>query len=483
MNPSTNISNKSHTVVIPIGANMNHSKHQQQTKPDIQPHKVVLSHLLQQVREINFREYLALPEDEDVKQKHIVVGVIKHLLETAKEKSWSLCKAFDYTYVFNGAYWQQLEKEDLKQFLGNYATQIGCPEYDARHYEFKDKLLKQFLADAHLPQPEPDPGKILINLLNGTLVLKATGWQLQPFNASDFLTYQLSFHYDDKAVCPLFDQYLLRVLPDESSRQLLQEFSGYIFSKQNLEKMLLLTGSGANGKSVFFNILTALLGKQNVLTYSLGLFAQEYNRAKLTNVLLNYSSEKGTELNPDTLKALVSGEPQQAREPYGKPFTLYNTVRFIVNSNELPKETEQTEAYFRRWIVLSFDVTIPEKERDGELANKIIRSEMSGVMNWLLQGLERITKNKRFTECEKADKALSVFRQQSDSVGLFIIENGYQKSETKTALADLYIKYKNFCSDDGYKAAGKNKFSTRLENKGFEKARLNDGTAAFLIGR
>jgi putative DNA primase/helicase len=57
----------------------------------------------------------------------------------------------------------------------------------------------------------------------------------------------------------------------------------------------MLTGSGANGKSVFFNVLRALVGKENILTYSMGMFGHEYNRAKLTNVLVNYSSEKGTE--------------------------------------------------------------------------------------------------------------------------------------------------------------------------------------------
>jgi putative DNA primase/helicase len=250
----------------------------------------------------------------------------------------------------------------------------------------------------------------------------------------------------------------------------------------NLEKMLMLTGSGANGKSVFFNILTALLGKQNVLTYSLGMFSHEYNRAKLTNVLLNYSSEKGTELNPDTFKALVSGEPLQAREPYGKPFTLHNKVRFIVNANELPKETEHTEAYFRRWLIIPFDVTIVEAERNTELAATILQNELTGIFNWLLIGLKRIVAQKKFTVCNKSIEALANFKRQSDSVALFIDELYYKQSTTyKEALTDLYSKYRTFCIDDGYKAVGKNKFSTRLENKGFERTRLTGGASAFYI--
>lgn len=99
----------------------------------------------------------------------------------------------------------------------------------------------------------------------------------------------------------------------------------------NLEKCLILTAGGSNRKSVFFNILTALIGKENTLTYPRVLFNHEYNRAKLTNVLLNYSSEKGIDLNVETFKALVSGEPLQAREPYGKSFSINNKIKFIMN--------------------------------------------------------------------------------------------------------------------------------------------------------
>jgi len=233
---------------------------------------------------------------------------------------------------------------------------------------------------------------------------------------------------------------------------------------------------GCNGKSVFMNVLSALLGKENVLPYSLGLFSHEYNRAKLVNVLLNYSSEKGFDLNPDIFKALISGEPLQAREIFQKPFTLYNMTKFITNCNELPKETESTEAYFRRFLIVPFDVKITEEEKDISLADKINSTELAGVFNWLLEGMKRLLKEKKFSYCEKAEKALGEFRKQSDSVQLFVEDFNYKISETnKEALTELYNSYKNFCRDDGYKPVGKNKFSHRLERKGFEKIRRNDG--------
>lgn len=266
-----------------------------------------------------------------IKQKHCVVTIISELLKIAEKSKWNLCQCYDYVYVYNGAFWKQLTKEDLKYFLGEAALKFGYPELDAKHHLFKDELLKQFLTQAHLPTPEHDPNRILINLQNGTFEFIGNNWKLKPFDPKDFLTYQLPFSYDKNAKCPMFDTYLEKVLPDKDSQMILQEFSGFIFTNLNLEKCLVLTGGGSNGKSVFFNILTALIGKENTLTFSMGLFNHEYNRAKLTNVLLNYSSEKGTDLNVETFKALISGEPLQAREPYGKSFSINNKVKSLMS--------------------------------------------------------------------------------------------------------------------------------------------------------
>jgi putative DNA primase/helicase len=463
------------TVNIPQGTDLNNAK--VTTPHNRKKHDEIFTALLEEIHPINFKDYLGLPEKEPVAQKHIVVAVIKFLLQISKEKNWNLSKVFDYTYIFNGEYWQQCDKDIIKDFLGKVAIKMGCPDYEARHYEFKDKLLKQFISDAHLPPPPTDVNRISINLQNGTFEFTANGWALRGFNADDFITYQLPFHHTPDATCPMFDKYLSHVLPDPESRILLQEFSGYIFTPLHFEKMLVLYGSGRNGKSVFFNILQALIGIENILTYSLGLFNHEYNRAKLTNVLLNYSSEKGADLNTETFKALISGEPQQAREPYGKSFTLRNKVRFIMNANELPKETEQTSAFFERWLIIPFDKYIEPEERDERLAKNIIAQELPGVFNWLLGGLNRIMTQAKFSDCKKADVALNEFKRQSDNVALFVEEFNYiTSSASKDALADLYSEYKVFCHDDGYKPCGKNKFSQRLERMGFEKYRNNIGT-------
>jgi putative DNA primase/helicase len=422
------------------------------------------------------RAEVGLPEEQTMREKHYQYAVVKALIDVSQKNKWNMRNLDDYVYVYNGQYWKQHLNKDIRKFLSDAAIKMGMPAYDAKPYTFVDGLMKQFLSDAHFPVPEPDDKKVLINLQNGTFEFTADGWKQKGFDPNDFMTYQLPFSYDPKAVCPIFDAYLLKVLPDECSQMVLQEFAGYIFTKLNLEKCLVLTGGGANGKSVFFNILNALVGRENALNFSMSLFNQETNRAKLTSVLMNYSSDTGFKLATETFKALVSGEPVQARELYCAPFTLRNKVKFLMNCNTLPRESENTHAYFRRFQIIPFEVTIPEAERDIKLAEKIIENELPGVFNWLLVGLERILKNMKFTHCEKGEQALADFKKKADTVLMFVEENNYLPGTNKMLLGTLYEEYVQFCKADGLIPSGKTLFSQELEKKGFTKLpRTNSG--------
>ena len=155
----------------------------------------ILRDLLSEIKVIDFRTYLNLPKDENLQQKHIIVGVVKNLLKIAETNRWNLVRAYDYVYIYNGAYWVKLEKEEMKSLLGKAAIAMGCPDYNADHFEFKEKLLKQFLTEGHFQPPITKSNKILINLENGTFEIFGNNCRLREFDPADFLTYQLPFEY------------------------------------------------------------------------------------------------------------------------------------------------------------------------------------------------------------------------------------------------------------------------------------------------
>jgi putative DNA primase/helicase len=391
--------------------------------------------------------------------------------------------------LHNGAFWTEIDKETFQKFLGEAAEKMGVTKYSARYFQFREQLFKQFLSTAYLPTPESNKDTVLINLQNGTFEISPQGTKLRPFDRSDFITYQLPFEYSPQAKAPMFEAYLNKVLPDPERQRVLAEYLGFVFIKHGSnalkeEKALILYGTGANGKSVFYEVVNSLLGAENVGSYSLQSLTNDngYFRAKLANKLLNYASEINGNLEASIFKQLVSGEPVEARLPYGQPFILKQYAKLIFNCNELPKDVEHTPAYFRRFLIIPFDVTIPPHEQDKNLHTKIIETELSGVFNWVLLGLNRLLEQKRFSNCEAAQQAVEQYKIESNSVQMFLNENEYKSSLTNYKLIkDLYPEYRAFCIEDGMPPFKKINFKKQLQALNFNVDRVAQNKLAVFI--
>ncbi len=438
--------------------------------------KTLLSHL----DEINFIDRAEV-EDGKITNAHYRIITIREILSAAKLNQWDLCRNQAFVYAFNGCYWSLLESDNLRAFLGQAAKKMGVPWVKAEDYVFTKQLLEQFLDSAHFPKPDKTDG-VLIPLLNGTFEVSSGKRILRGFDKRDFLTYQLPFNYDPTATAPIFENYLNEALPDEDSQKVLAEYLGYLFTKGlKLEKALILYGPGANGKSVMFEVISRLLGESNVCNYSLSSLTDGngYYRAMLANKLVNYASEINGNLEASLFKQLVSGEPVEARLPYGIPMTISDYAKLIFNTNILPHDVEHTHAYFRRFTILDFNVTIKAEKQDVELAKKIIHSELPGVFNWVLSGLDRILENKKFTHCDAVNNRLELFRKESDTVALFLEDAGYVKGIDPTPLKQLYPMYRTYCMEGGYRPVALRKVSERLRNLGFETEKVSLGIVVF----
>ena len=404
----------------------------------------------------------------------IQIVVIDQLQQTAINNSYSLCYNNQTIHIYNGAYWKKFSNERFQKFLGAVAIKMGVDKYTADAYLFRDQLLKQFYASAYLPEPEIDKRKVLINLQNGTFEINNGETKKRDFNAKDFLTYQLPFAYDAAAKAPKFQKYLDEVLPDPERQAVIAEYLGYVFIRHGSnvlkeERTLILYGSGANGKSVLFEIVRELLSNENVSSYSLESLTDQngYFRAMIDTKLLNYASEISNRMDQSRFKALVSGEPIEARHPAGRAMQIEQYAKLMFNCNHLPKaSSDMSNAFFRRFLIVPFDVTIPEKQQDKNLHTTIIETELAGVFNWILDGLKRLLDQKRFSTCIASDQALNKYKIESDTISLWMADENYQVVAHKkqfTELKNLYDSYMCYCSISGYKALNKLEFGNNLE--------------------
>lgn len=439
--------------------------------------------ILLSIKPINFKEAVGIKDENDnapLRERHFLITIVEELRKKAISLGYDFNTKNGFTYHFNSEYWKVMDESDISLMLKIAAKRMGLDKYQAEYYSFIEKLEKQFFSNI-LKIADPNNGSIKINLLNGTFDF-GNNSKLRDFQKEDFLTYQLPFKYDAEAKSPIFNSYLDRVVPDKNSQLILAEYLGYVFTDNfKQQKCMLLYGGGANGKSVFFEIVKSLIGIDNVTGFSLRNLDTENCRALISNKLLNYSSEIDANINKETFKQLCSGEPLQARLKYKDSFMMDKYAKLIFNCNELPRDVEYSNAYFRRFLIIPFTQTIPEKEQDKDLASKIINNELSGVFNWVLDGLKRLESQGCFTESELVNATLNEFRLESDTVYHFQSYFGYKTtSDGKIGLQSLYNEYDQYCRNYGFRSLNIRRFRKRLEDLNIEIKRVAGGNVVGL---
>jgi len=439
-----------------------------------------LQDILHRVERTDFRKESGVK----AKKSDYVVVCVDHVQKQVQGNTSGLCTRNNRVFCYTGSYWKGLEDAEFISFLTAAAIRMGVPRIEAKHHKFGDDLFEQFLCVAHLPAPAGN-GKTKINLRNGTFVVSNDSGSLQPFDPADFLTYQLPFDFDPQAEAPKFREYLDRVLPEQELQDILAEYVGYIFARDlKLEKVAMLFGNGANGKSVIADTLNAMLGKENVCGFSLQNITKSdsWQRAELEHKLLNYSSEISGKMESDMFKKMVSGEPVEAHRKYKDPYTMDSYARMMFNCNLLPHEVELTDGFFRRLLIIPFRVQIPEEEQNPDLAKEIIASELSGVFNWVLTGLSRLLKQRKFSKSPIVQGLVKEYRTECDTVAMFLEAKNIRPGKVKVHLKYLRQEYAKHCEKYDYRAVGGLKFSGRLRSLGFNHGRDEDGMVYYCNG-
>ncbi len=461
------------------------------SNPD-QLHDIIIN----QVSEIDFLSYIDemggnrnkyIREDKTrIPAAIVAVVVCDYAIKIIDRVGYAICQLCDgdseikSAYLFNGKYWLNITDRWIKNLLRDMLLKMGYDPLEARTFAIGIALINSFW-DFIPASPSKDNNNVLINLKNCTLHIMPSGEiRQQKFNPADFLMYSLDYDYSSNPACPLFTKYLNRVLPDKQSQNVLQELIGSIFIKNiNLEKIGILLGSGANGKSVLLKIISAMLGNQNISQMDLKSLTTDRNadnnRSHLFGKLLNFAPEinaRGEQAH-DLIKRMASGEAITAKLMYKDTFVMTDYAKLIFNANTLPTDVEHTHGFFRRFLIVHFNQTISDQEKDPELAAKIIASELPAVLNWVIEGTKRLQKNKEFSDCEKSSEMLADYQLSSDIVALWIDEHCYIPHETITkALKDLYTEFASYATQCGHKKIPIDRtLAKRLEFLGFKKRR------------
>jgi P4 family phage/plasmid primase-like protien len=390
-------------------------------------------------------------------------------------------------FAFNGKYYEQFDFAVFHNMIIDILLElnVGMAILVKNNADIVSFCRKRLI------QRDIEPTRTIIPFQN--CVLDTETMKTSEHSADHDVLYALDYDYAPDDKCPMWEKFLKEVLPGKGLIDVLQEYLGLLFvgrDRLKLEKMLILLGTGANGKSVVFETLIRIIGDNNVSLYDMAQLTKgkssESNLADIDGKMLNYASDLDVhDFAGGVMKRLISGEPMQARKLYKDPMKLKVIPLFIANANELPETTDKTHGHFRRLLIIPFDVTIAVSKQDNALSTKI-RSEYPGILNWILRGTTRIVKNEiNFTKCVQIEKASEEYKIIQDSVHGFMKSNKLQEDGTtddKYWLTDdeIYTNYKLYCEEVGKKPYGKNKFMGILKARLF-KPFTNGSERGFIV--
>lgn len=299
-----------------------------------------------------------------------------------------------------------------------------------KHYKLNTatKIKEKIIAMTYIDQKDFFQNKYphLLPVKNGLINLR-TG-DLEEFDRDKILFSKLDIEYKKDAEIKKIDEFIKDIVNfDEENKeyQTIQEFFGLCLYKEYfITKALMLLGPGSNGKTALLNLLTRLLGVQNISTLSIDeMNSRGFSTSELFGKMANICGELNAKTLSDTdmFKQLTGGETIGANRKFKSVIYFKNYAKLISACNTLPKTKDITDGFFRRWILLEFHNRFVDKEKyesmtkeeiivgrvkiaDPNILDKICtKEEMEGLLVWCLKGLQNLIINKRFTHYEDID--------------------------------------------------------------------------------
>ncbi len=277
-----------------------------------------------------------------------------------------------------------------------------------------------------------------------------------------FSTIRLPYQFDPEAKCPKWDAFLQYNLEGDAERiAILQEWAGYcLLPDTGQQKFIILEGDGANGKSVYMAALEAMIGTDNCSHVPLEQFAEKFAKAQTIGKLVNLSTDV-SELDSvaeGQLKSFTAGERMEFDRKFLPPIEAYPTARLMVAFNNRPRFSDKSSGIWRRIILIPFTVQVPESKRVPNM-DKPWWWEQSGelpaILMWAIYGLARLRQQGKFSSSKKLTKAIDDYRTDGNPARLFLADNyiaDNKDNDSSVQCAEIYDRYKKWCSDDGYRA-------------------------------
>ncbi|MHB8277400.1 MAG: phage/plasmid primase, P4 family [Candidatus Humimicrobiaceae bacterium] len=227
--------------------------------------------------------------------------------------------------------------------------------------------------------------------------------------------------------CPLIDSMLASFVGDDFKIDLYELAAYCDLRAYPYQKFFILTGEGRNGKSTYINIISKLIGNENISTINLkDIISNRFAAASLFKKLVNVSVETDPFLIRDTavIKQLTGEDFLSAEEKFEKRFKFKNYAKLIIVTNKNLRTTDLTLGFGKRIKIINFEGKFIEGENaDPFILDKITEAELEGFACVCLETLKNLYKRGFvFTIAQDYKGVTALYDERIQKLNVFLEE-------------------------------------------------------------
>lgn len=400
--------------------------------------------------------------------------------------------------VFDGKTWVEDSKQIVKKQADIMINEMKVeaiqePDKDLRNEKLKnvkhlssnsgkEAMLKEAMHIGNTPTVNKDynTDNYLLNCFNGIVDLK-TGNLI-----SHDKKYMMS--KNTRVECDLVNepkrwiQFLKEIFNGSQEMvDFIQIALGYTLTGDTKEQVMFQCyGEGANGKSVFFDIVYAIMGDYGLNSQIESFLAKVNQNAGANSEIARMNGARfirtnepndNSRMNEGLVKQLVGGDVTTARFLYGKEFEFAPVFKLWIATNYKLVVRGTDTGVWRRMIVVPFKVTFEGARKDKNLKEKLMK-ELPQILGWCVKGCLKWQKTELIPPKE-IENETNAYMQEMDIVLKFINDCVKESPYERVKASDVFKEYKYWAkSSNEWDGMTQAKFGIEMGKK-FEKKNIN----------
>lgn len=341
--------------------------------------------------------------------------------------------------------------------------------------------------DMAVTDRELDSDPFLLGASNGIVNLR-TG-ELRPNLPTLHITRYCNASFDADATCERWLLFLDEIFAgDADTIACVQRLLGLtLLGVPNEEVLIICYGHGANGKSVFSNVVHHIMGGYAVTAPSTLLTARRADdtgpRSDLAALAgARYVSinelQAGDRLDEQVVKAIAGREPISARFMYREYFQFLPSFTPWLRTNHKPIITGEDDGIWRRLVMLKFGRRFTQAQQDPHLEDTLL-AERNEILRWMIEGAQKYLAE-GINPSTSMLAELRTYRQDSDLLGEFLADKTRSDPSAQVLQQLLFSRYSHWCAESSVRSMSKKQFTQRLVERGFSEAK--SGSNRYYIG-